>query len=100
MEIRNERGQTVVEYILLFAVVASLIATFYHSDVYRRLFGQNGEIGLRMKANNEFGYRHGYLNGNGTENYPVGSRNGALHPTYYDTENGGSRFFGPKEPYE
>ncbi|MGE3609454.1 MAG: hypothetical protein AB7I27_07695 [Bacteriovoracaceae bacterium] len=101
MEIRNQQGQTVVEYILLLSVVISLVVTFYNSQTFKKLFGTNGAVGLRMKANNEFGYRHAYLSVDGNYiDFPRENRDGSIHPSYYDAEHGETRFFGPKDTYE
>lgn len=97
---KSEQGQTMVEYILLLAVAVSLVMTFYNSEAYRRLFGDNGAIGKKMKAESEFSYRHASMLGT---DVPRDNRDGTIHPSYYDDGSGGSsvgtRFFGPKNPY-
>lgn len=99
----NERGQTLVEYILLLVVAVSLFMTFYRSETFRRLFGEQGEIGKKMKTQNEFAYRHAFY-GTGSSrttlpDIPRENKDISQHPSY--AEPGvGTRFFGPKEPYE
>lgn len=97
MEVKREKGQTMVEYILLLSVVAGIILAFYRSQLFQKYFGNQGFIGQTIKARSEFAYRHGYM---GSEDpHPKGSRDGASHPTYADPTGQGSRFFGPKDPY-
>ena len=60
MEITNNKGQTLVEYILLLVVAVSLVMTVYNSQAFKRIFGEQGEIGNKMKTQNEFSYRHAF----------------------------------------
>lgn len=100
--LKSERGQTLVEYILLLVVAVSLMLTFYRSEAFRRLFGERGEIGSKIKTQNEFAYRHAfYSSGPGREkvdDIPLDNKDISVHPSY--AEPGvGTRFFGPKESY-
>ena len=98
---RNQKGQTLVEYILLLVVAASLMMTFYRSKAFRRLFGEKGEIGIKMKTQTEFAYRHAfYASGPDRQtlsDIPRENKNIKFHPSY--TDGNGTRFFGPKEAY-
>lgn len=91
-----------MEYILLLVVAVSLLITFYRSEAFRRLFGDRGEIGAKIKSQNEFAYRHAFY-GTGTtrttlSDIPRDNTDISIHPSY--AEPGvGTRFFGPKEPY-
>ena len=98
MVLNNQRGQTVVEYILLLTVGISLVYTFYRSEAYRRLFGENGSIGNAIKTESEFNYRHAFPRKQGDLNQVDYA--GTSHPSYYDSVSGETRFFGPKEPYQ
>lgn len=93
---RRQKGQTMVEYMLLLSVVAGILLAFYKSNLFKRYFGRDGSVGQTIKARTEFAYRHGYMGSEDT--FPKGSRDGASHPTYADP-NGGSRFFGPRDKY-
>jgi Flp pilus assembly pilin Flp len=95
---RDQRGQTLVEYILLLTVAISLVLTFFNSQLFKKYFGTGGEIGQMVKEENEFGYRHGYLKGRPPGGEPL-SYNGFDHPSYYNSQAGETRFFGPKENY-
>lgn len=98
---RNNKGQTLVEYILLLSVAVSIVMTFYKSQVYKRLFGDQGQIGLQMKYQNEFAYRNAYQAKNDPStgvNISRDNKNITNHPSYADNVDG-TRFFGPREPY-
>ena len=97
MVLKNQKGQTVVEYILLLAVVLSLVVTFYNSKAFQRIFGEQGQLGESIKNNSEFGYRHAFPRGSDGLNQP--DYPGISHPSYYDAKNGTTRFFGPRDPY-
>ena len=103
MELRNQKGQTVVEYILLFSVAISLVLTFYKSAAFKRLFGEQGLLGNQIKKQNEFAYRHAFSASGPGRTRPADvsrdNKNGGNHPSYADIENGGTRFFGPKSAY-
>lgn len=95
--LKNQYGQTVVEYILLLSVVFSLIFTFINSNFYKTMFGENGKLAQGMKSQTEFGYRHAYMMGRPTTPMPVIYNGADAHPSY--NINGNSRFFGPQSPY-
>jgi hypothetical protein len=99
----SQRGQTVVEYILLFSVAISLVLTFYKSAAFKRLFGEQGLLGNQIKTQNEFAYRHAFSASGPGRSRPANpardTRDGATHPSYYDDQNSGTRFFGPKSAY-
>lgn len=98
MVIRNQKGQTVVEYILLLAVAMSLVLTFYKSATFQRFFGDQGELGQIYKQETEWGYRHAHINGRYTEkNEPKASAE--EHSSYYNSNVSQTRFFGPSDPY-
>lgn len=87
-----------VEYILLLAVVASLIMTFYNSDFFKRMFGGKGVMGTRIKQSSEYSYRHAYQE-NRAEPYPANAKEDPTrHPSYHEP-GVGTRFFGPRENY-
>lgn len=94
--VKRQRGQTVVEYILLLSVVTGIVLAFYKSKLFKKYFGNAGYIGQTIKKRSEFAYRHAYMDVEDPQ--AKNSRDGSTHPTYADP-NGGSRFFGPQEPY-
>lgn len=101
--IKSEKGQTLVEYILLLSVAVSLTLTLYRSNAFQKLFGSKGSLGVRIKSQNEFAYRHAFSSTGPGRVRPADvsrtNKDGSIHPSYADTESGGTRFFGPKEAY-
>lgn len=97
--LKNEKGQTVVEYILLLSVAVSLVITFYRSAAFKRLFGENGEVGKMVKSQNEFSYRHAYSRNKPAVDIDRDNKDATIHPSYADPIQGGTRFFGPRDPY-
>lgn len=100
--LQSENGQTLVEYILLLVVAVSLMMTFYRSETFRRLFGDQGEIGKKLKSQNEFAYRHAFYSSGPSRtvvpDIPRDNVDISLHPSYVEP-GVGTRFFGPKDAY-
>ncbi len=88
--LKNEKGQSTVEYILLFAVIASLASFVFKSSVFLDLFGDNGTFGNVYKRKVEYSYRHGL---DGSTPFTAPNYSGGDHDTYK------GRFFGPVEAY-
>lgn len=86
-------GQTMVEYILLLAVVAVLFGSVFRSKLFTAYFGEQGSFAKVYKNKLEYSYRHG-LDGNITTTINPTDKN---HDTYF--KNGDTRFFGPKVTY-
>mgnify|MGYP001394408638 FL=1 len=92
--ILDQSGQTLVEYILLLAVVVSLTTFVFKSDYWQSYFGPDGRFDSVFRARIEYSYRHA-LGGNDFYSQPnYGDRN---HDSYYG--NGNTRFFRPREAY-
>ncbi len=95
MVLRNERGQAVVEYLLLLVVVVMLANTFFRSDAFIDTLGENSSLFETLAKEIEFSYRYGSsYNGTSTYNdFPAASGG---HESYFrDASN--SRFFVPLE---
>jgi competence protein ComGC len=99
MGLKNQRGQTLVEYILLLSVAVSIVLTFYRSQAFKKLFGENGQIGKSVKSQSEFAYRHAYARNRPATDIDRNNKDGSIHPSYADVIEGGTRFFGPKDAY-
>ena len=95
--VNNQKGQTLVEYILLIVVVVTLVMTFYKSSAFQKLFGEQGELGKKMKTQNEFSYRHAFYKPGFPDNLRE-EKDITKHPSYKGDEEP-TRFFGPKDPY-
>lgn len=99
MVMKSEKGQTVVEYILLLVVAVSLVLTVYRSQAFKRIFGEQGLLGQQIKSQSEYSYRHAGPRSAVTVDVPRDNKDGASHPSYTDPAVGGTRFFGPKTAY-
>ena len=97
MDVNNQKGQTMVEYMLLMAVSVSLIITFLNSEFVKTTFGTGGKLGTMIKGNNQFSYRHAFAT-NHPPDISRENKDGRSHPSYYQ-DNGDTHFFGPKDIY-
>ncbi len=95
--VNNQKGQTIVEYILLIVVVITLVMTFYKSSFFKKFFGEEGKLGEKMKTQNEFSYRHAFYKP-GFQDNSREEKDITGHPSYKG-DNEPTRFFGPKEAY-
>jgi Flp pilus assembly pilin Flp len=98
MGLENQKGQTMVEYMLLLAVSVSLVMTFINSDFMKRIFGSGGSLGTKIREENQFAYRHAF--GKKAEIPDIGRNNvdGRAHPSYYQPD-GTTHFFGATDAY-
>lgn len=94
----KQNGQSVVEYVLLLAMVMFLISTIFRSPLIADLFGEDSGFFKALKDRMEFSYRFTHLPTNsddgcvGADLLPPGE-----HCSY--REGGGSRFAGATEVY-
>ena len=93
--LRNNLGQSAVEYILLLAVLSSLGYSFYNNKLFKSFL--NGKSGMfaAMKQGMSYSYRYGIEFKNGTDfdtkmNFEYSGRD---HDLYYNGAAGTSRFF-------
>lgn len=88
--LRNSKGQSTVEYILLLAVVVGIAATIFKATDFNNIFGPNGSVAQEYKDRLEFAYRHGLI-----------VRGGRLVPDYSSGrhESYNNRFFSASEGY-
>lgn len=86
----KQSGQSTVEYILLFAVVAVLANFVFQSEQFRSLFGDEGRFANVFKRQMEYSYRHGL---EGSTPFTTPNYRNADHDSYK------GRFFGAIEPY-
>lgn len=93
----NSKGQSTVEYILLLVVVASLAFTVFQSDAFKEFFGENSSFFATVKKRVQFTYRHGLEGEKEEDNFSY--NDGRNHFTYFNEEEGTTRFFLPLEGY-
>lgn len=90
----NEKGQSLVEYIMLLAVVASLVSFVFKTDFWQSYFGPEGKFEKAFRARMEYSYRHGM---EGESFYSPPNYNSRNHDHYYN--GAATRFYRPNEPY-
>jgi hypothetical protein len=91
--LNNQRGQSMVEYILLLAVVVAISATVLKSGFVSDYFGEDGTFTKNFKLELEYSYRHA-VRGRKANSVNYTSPN---HDSY--KFSGDTRFFGPLQRY-
>jgi hypothetical protein len=95
--LKNKKGQSVVEYILLFGVIATLAFSVFKMDALRDLLGSDSEFLKSIRERLEYSYRHGSMKngkvGNDSSDYS------GKHESYYNKQKGVTHFFGPVSAY-
>ena len=99
MVLGNNRGQAVVEYLLLLMVVVVLANTFFRSSAFTDNLGQNSSFFLTLKDELEFSYRFGSEYNNSSAYGKVVPAASVGHHSYFQ-DNNESRFFAPLEKEE
>ena len=94
--LRNNRGQGVVEYILLLVVLSGLASLILKSDSFKQFLGSDSSFFGAVAQRLEFSYRYGH---NGEDDSFGSGYGGGGHPLYQNAD-GKTRFFGPEEKYE
>lgn len=90
----DQRGQSMVEYILLLAVVISLAGVVFKSDFWLSYFGPEGKFDQVFRARMEYSYRHSL---EGDAFYAPPNYQTKNHDSYF--YGGSTRFFIPTDPY-
>jgi hypothetical protein len=93
MKILNQRGQSAIEYILLLVVVVSLATAFMNSDTFKQFVGKDSILMQKLVRQMSYSYRHGREGQLDESDYDT------AHETYYNKEEGNSRFFTPISAY-
>ena len=99
--LKNKKGQSVVEYILLLAVISSIGYSFYNNRAFKEFI--RGDIGLfaNLRKRMEYSYRCGREVGPDVDHAEaMGFQyQSNKHDTYFNKKTGTSRFFSGLEPY-
>jgi hypothetical protein len=98
LELKNQDGQSVLEYVLLLAVVVSLAMTVFKSKAVQELLGPDSVFFQTLRDRYEFSYRYGSLPGEG-QDPSAGNGYSNTHESYYNSAQSQTRFFTPAEPY-
>ena len=101
---KNRRGQSTIEYLLLTAAVMFLVYSVYNSNLFRETFLGDGEMMALIKQKMELHYRHASGNisslsesiNNSTTKYDNYQGN---HESYFNKGTNESRFFISTQPY-
>lgn len=88
--VKNEKGQSTVEYILLLVVVLVFVNTVIRSDTFQQFFGDNSTFFQTIATGMSRNYRYATKI---PESDVIGESPVQAHPSY--SQNGGSesRFF-------
>ena len=92
-KVLGQRGQTTIEYVLLLAVIIGLASMVFKSRLFQDIFGRDSNFVAALIVQMEYAYRHGRM---GEQD---NNRNYQQHPTFYNRDEGKSRFFAPAEAY-
>ncbi len=99
--LKNKKGQSVVEYILLLAVLSSLSFALYNSTRFKSFI--KGDVGFfdSIRKRMEYSYRYGReLNADveydSAMEFSYGDNK---HDTYYNKQENSSRFFAGQDAY-
>ena len=99
--LRNSKGQSVVEYILLLAVISSLTFALYNSRNFKEFI--KGDVGFfdAIRKRMEYSYRYGReldadVDYDQAMSFDYGSNK---HDTYYNAKENSSRFFAGQDVY-
>lgn len=90
--IKNQKGQSVVEYLLLMGVLVSLGLVVFKSPFFKDVLGPDSNVFKSMKKFMTYSYRHARpgLEGNA-------DLSGGGHDSWVDGSK--TRFFAPKDEY-
>lgn len=93
--LKSNKGQSVVEYILLMAVVASIGFAFYNNQRFKEFLGGQTGFFAAMRNGMAYSYRYGRdlkpeVDFNQAQSFNYQSRD---HDTYFNKSTGKSRFF-------
>lgn len=98
--LRNSKGQSAVEYILLIAVLSSVGYSFYNNKNFKDFVGGEKGLFVELRKGMEYSYRYGRpMSGDDVEEameFQYQSRN---HDLYYNKEETRTRFFTGLDPY-
>ena len=99
--LKNKKGQSVVEYILLLAVISSIGYAFYNNRSFKDFI--RGDVGLfaNLRKRMEYSYRYGReMDASVDHDQAMNFKyNTNRHDTYFNAKTGSSHFFSGLEVY-
>ena len=89
----NQKGQSIVEYVLLIGLLLMIAVSIFKSEQFKRIFGEDSELFTKLRRQFEYEYRHGLSGVIDTSDNSYGGD----HESFYSA--GKTRFFSPDTPY-
>ncbi|MBY0415775.1 MAG: hypothetical protein K2Q18_16495 [Bdellovibrionales bacterium] len=99
--LRNKKGQSVVEYLLLLAVISSISFAILNNKKFKGFMNGKSGFFTTLKASMEYSYRYGrqYTSDIDPDDAMAFSYQTNKHDTYYNKKENQSRFFSGLDPY-
>ncbi len=99
--LKNQSGQSAVEYILLLAVLSALSFSVLNNAAFKDFMAGNSGLFLSIRKGMEYSYRYGVpvspeTNLDEARDFDLQSNK---HDLYFNTKENASRFFSGTEPY-
>ncbi len=97
----SQKGQSLVEYILLLAVLSSIAFSFFNNKKFKDFVAGTDGLFATMKKGMSYSYRYGIQYNNAT-NFEAASSfeyGSAGHDLYLNKKDGNSHFFTGLDPY-
>ena len=94
---KNQKGQSVIEYVLLLGVVMLFILVVIRSTAFDNFLGEGSPFFKILRERFVYTYCQGRKGNDPTKCHSVNYNNPEDHPSY--SANGVSRFFSGKEKY-
>lgn len=99
--LKNSKGQSVVEYILLLAVISSISFAFYRNKNFKDFMKGDKGLFVALRHSMEYSYRYGRelkadVDYDTSMNFKYQNNK---HDTYYNSTENQSRFFSGLDPY-
>lgn len=99
--LKNKKGQSVVEYILLLAVISTIGYSFYNNRSFKDFIRGDAGLFANLRKRMEYSYRYGremdaQVDHDQAMNFKYNTNR---HDTYFNSTTGNSHFFSGLEAY-
>lgn len=94
--LKDEKGQSAVEYIMLLAVIVSLSFTVFNNKIFLKYMGPDSAYFGAIRSYLGYSYRYGLPGAEDKEDFNSYER---AHPSYVNELSGQTRYFFPLEAY-
>jgi hypothetical protein len=98
LDLKNKKGQSMLEYILLMAVMTTIGMTLFKSKVFTDFMGPNSVFFDELRSRYAFTYRYGSPP-TGNEDPTEGNSYSNKHEAYFNGSTNETRFFTPVDTY-